>query len=71
MVQEENDKPLNRKSKIPSYKEPKELAKYMDDRGKILNREKSRLTAKQQRTITTEIKRARFLGLLPYTQTLK
>ncbi len=55
--------------KLPSYKDPKGLSKFMDDRGKIQSRSKSGLNAKEQKYITQEIKRARQLGMLPFTQT--
>ena len=54
-----------------SYKDPKTLSRFIDDRGKIQSRSKTGLTAGEQRRITREIKRARQLGLLPYTQTLR
>ena len=56
---------------IYTYKDPKTLAKLVDERGKILSRTKSGLTAKEQKLATREIKRARQLGLLPYTQTIR
>lgn len=56
---------------LPDYKDVKGLGKYIDERGKILSRSRSGLTAKQQRRITREIKRARHLALLPFVQVLK
>ena len=56
---------------IYTYKDPKTLAKFVDERGKIQSRTKSGLTAKEQKLVTREIKRARQLGLLPYTQTIR
>lgn len=56
---------------IYTYKDPKTLSKLVDDRGKILPRTKSGLTAKEQKLATREIKRARQLGLIAYTQTIR
>lgn len=53
---------------LPDYKDARGLARFIDDRGKILSREKSGLTAKEQRHITRHIKRARHLALLPFVQ---
>lgn len=50
----------------PSYKKYKELSKYVSERGRISNRERSGNCAKHQRLMTVEIKRARHLGLLSY-----
>jgi small subunit ribosomal protein S18 len=49
------------------HKDPQQLRYFLTDRGKISPRRISGLTAKQQRALTTAIKRARNLGLLPYT----
>ena len=42
------------------------LKKFITDRGKILPRRLTGLTAKQQRDLTTAIKRARIVALLPF-----
>ena len=49
------------------HKDPQQLRYLLTDRGKISPRRVSGLTAKQQRALTAAIKRARNLGLLPYT----
>jgi small subunit ribosomal protein S18 len=49
------------------HKDPQQLRYFLTDRGKISPRRVSGLTAKQQRALTAAIKRARNLGLLPYT----
>ncbi|MCB0137779.1 MAG: 30S ribosomal protein S18, partial [Caldilineaceae bacterium] len=41
--------------------------RFLDRRGRILSRRKTRVSAKVQRKIVREIKRARHLALLPYT----
>jgi small subunit ribosomal protein S18 len=48
------------------YKDVDLLRKFITERGKILPRRISGLTAQQQRDLTTAIKRARMLALLPY-----
>lgn len=52
---------------IFDYKDAQQLRYFLTDRGKIAPRRISGLTAKQQRALTCAIKRARNLGLLPYT----
>jgi len=49
------------------YKDPQQLKQFITDRGKIIPRRVSGLNAKQQRELTTAIKRARNIALLPYT----
>ena len=49
------------------YKEPALLKPYISDRGKITPRRKSGTCARHQRALTTAIKRARMLALLPFT----
>ena len=48
------------------YKDVDLLRKFITERGKILPRRISGLTAQQQRNLTTAINRARALALLPY-----
>jgi small subunit ribosomal protein S18 len=48
------------------YKDVDLLRKFITERGKILPRRITGLTAKQQRDLTTAIKRARIIALLPY-----
>ena len=47
------------------YKNADLLKKFLTDRGKMLARRLTGVTAQQQRDVTTAIKRARYLGLLP------
>jgi small subunit ribosomal protein S18 len=51
----------------PSYKDTETLKKFLTPRGKILPRDKSGLTAKNQRKVAMHIKYARYLALLPFT----
>ncbi|MBU6185487.1 MAG: 30S ribosomal protein S18 [Synechococcales bacterium] len=48
------------------YKDIDLLRKFITERGKILPRRITGLTAKQQRDLTIAIKRARILALLPF-----
>ena len=48
------------------YKDVERLKKYVSERGKIIPRRVTGNCAKHQRALTTAIKRARFMALLPY-----
>ena len=48
------------------YKDTELLKKFITERGKILPRRITGLTAKQQRDLTVAIKRARVLAMLPF-----
>jgi len=52
---------------IIDYKDPKNLRYYVTERGKIVPRRISGNCAKHQREITTAIKRARIIALLPFS----
>ena len=52
--------------KAIDYKDIATLKKYVSERGKILPRRVTGTCAKHQRDITTAIKRARHIGLMPY-----
>ncbi len=49
------------------YKDVMKLRRFMSERAKILPRRVTGTCAKHQRDLTTAIKRARYLALLPYT----
>jgi small subunit ribosomal protein S18 len=49
------------------YKDERDLRRYLNDRGKIVPRRQSGICAKHQRMLTTAIKRARVVALLPFT----
>ncbi len=51
----------------PNFTDAATLRKYLTDRTRIVPRIKTGVCAKHQRRITTEIKRARHLALLPFT----
>lgn len=49
------------------YKDERFLRRYINERGKIVPRRISGTTARHQRMISTAIKRARFMAILPYS----
>ncbi len=48
------------------YKDTESLKKMVTGNGKILNRRRTSATAMEQRELASAIKRARYMGLLPY-----
>ena len=48
------------------YKDVRMLQRYMSERGKIVPSRITAVSAKKQRELARAIKRARFLGILPY-----
>lgn len=52
---------------IVDYKDIDKLRRMMSPNGKIYGRKRISATATEQRMIAQAIKRARFMGLLPYT----
>lgn len=75
---EKTDKPLRRKARKKvchfcadrveeiDYKDVARLRKFVSERAKILPRRATGTCAKHQRELTTAIKRARQVALLPY-----
>jgi small subunit ribosomal protein S18 len=55
------------KKKVIDYKDPDTLKTFISENGKINSSRYTRLTAKEQRKLNKAIKRARLLGLLPFT----
>lgn len=51
-----------------TYKNPQLLWKFLTERGKIMPRRQTNLSAKHQRLLTREVKRARDIALLPYSR---
>ena len=49
------------------YKDIDLLKKLINRHGRIVGRRKTRCSAASQHAVTTAIKRARFMALLPYT----
>ena len=50
------------------YKNYDQMKKFINEKGKILPRRATGACAKHQREITTAVKRARHIAILPYTQ---
>ena len=79
MAYEKNDRRPNRKGRRKvctfcvdkvdyiDYKDVNKLRKFTSERSKILPRRVTGTCAKHQRELTTAIKRARYVALLPYT----
>lgn len=42
------------------------LSKFVNPNGRILGKRKTSLSAKNQRALANAVKRARFMGLMPY-----
>ncbi len=53
---------------VIDYKNTELLKRYVSSFGKIVASKRSGVSAKFQRKLAQEIKRARFMGLLPYVQ---
>ena len=54
------------KSEVIDYKDVEKLKKFVTERGKILPKRITGTCAKHQRELTTAVKRARIVALLPY-----
>jgi small subunit ribosomal protein S18 len=52
--------------KFIDFKDIEILKKFINPNGRIISKNRSGLTAKHQREVAAAIKRARFMGLLPY-----
>ncbi len=48
------------------YKDTEILKKFLNPHGRLMSRKKTSLSACYQRKLSTAVKRARFMGLLPY-----
>ena len=53
---------------VLDHNDIEKLKRFVSDRGKILPRRNTGVTAKKQRIVVNAIKRARNLGLLPYCE---
>ncbi len=54
--------------KTINYKDVEIIKKYINEKGKILPRRATGACAKHQREIASEIKRARYMALVPFTE---
>lgn len=59
--------PFCKSKTVPDYKDVDTLSKYMSDRAKVLGKSRTGVCSKHQRRISVAVKRARHLGLLPFT----
>lgn len=79
MAGDRSDRPMRRKPRKKvcqfcvdkvaeiDYKDVARIRRFVSERGKIVPRRMSGCCAKHQRQLTTAIKRARHIALLPYT----
>lgn len=51
---------------VIDYKNVELLKRFITDRGKIVPKRNSGVSAKYQRKLAVAVKRARYMGLLPY-----
>jgi len=71
-----NKKPMIKKLEVQAgkgprhfdYKDPEALKKLVTERGRIIPRSRSGLSAREQRELARAVKRARVLALLPFAQ---
>ena len=56
------------KTIVLDYKNPDQLRKFINERGKILPRRAIGACSKHQRDITTAVNRSRNIALLPYSE---
>jgi small subunit ribosomal protein S18 len=54
--------------KSVDYKDVAIISKYINEKGKILPRRMTGTCAKHQRIIAEQIKRARYMAILPYVK---
>ena len=56
------------KDLVLDYKNADQLKKFVNEKGKILPRRATGACAKHQREITSAVKRARHIAIIPYSQ---
>jgi small subunit ribosomal protein S18 len=54
--------------RLVNYKDESTLRRQMTEQGKLLPRRMTGTCARHQRQVTTAVKRARFLALVPYVK---
>ena len=54
--------------KSVDYKDVNIVTKYINEKGKIMPRRMTGACAKHQRHIANEVKKARFIALIPFTK---
>lgn len=67
VVYQKLDCPFCKDKTEPNYKNYEVLKKHLSDRAKIMGSKRTGACSKHQRKVSEAIKRARHLGLLPYT----
>ncbi len=67
IVRKKNCRFCTDKDIVIDYKNAELLMSFISERGKILPRRLTGTCARHQRSLTTAIKRARILALLPFT----
>ncbi len=60
--------PFNNDPSKIDYKDVSTIKKYITTRGRIKPTEQTGVSARCQRKLTLSIKRARYIGLIPFTQ---
>lgn len=56
----------NANIKLVDYKDTEMLKKFLNPHGRLLSKRKAGTSARNQRKIAQAVKRARYMGLLPY-----
>lgn len=54
----------------PHFADVAVLSKYISDRGRIVGHDRTGVCAKHQRRLSREVKRARYMALLPFVSGL-
>ncbi len=55
-----------KEKKNPDFLDAETLKKFISERGKIQSRQRTGVCSKHQRKLTTAVKRARLIALLPF-----
>jgi len=63
--------PFCEKKTGPSYKDSEALGSFLTDRARIYPQGRSGVCSKHQRMLSKEVKRARFLALLPFSEKVR
>lgn len=63
---EKQTRNVNQQLKEVDYKDVSILKQFLNPYGRMLSRRRTGVTAKNQRKLARAVKRARFMGLLPY-----
>lgn len=58
----------NDKNLVLDYKNPEQLKKFINEKGKILPRRATGACSKHQRDVTIAVKRCRHIAMLPYAE---